>query len=317
MKKLSILFIFISMIWSSFTWAQVDYCKRHPAVVKELEDKLKIKCSKMTHDNVLRIGTLEIWRNHNKTPFKSSDFTGLEHITYLTIASMNLYAEPGALKELKNLKGLKFSYLQNEIPSVIFEGLEHLEMLILHENDNMTKFGESFLEGLDNLRYLHIRARVENYGNYPFKALRFSYNLLENTPKLEEIYIKGRGLRYIPNGFFDYTPNLKSIGFYGDLIKVEENLFKNLTELEKVYFIRYGALESPDLPDNIFENNHKVSYLNISWNYFWNLDRVLAPIRLTIDKVNICSTRYTHQQIETLQVEFPQVEFYKESCEIF
>ncbi len=196
----------------------------------------------------------------NPKHFKLEEIGGEEQIIELDISSSRLV----------------------EIPDGLFEGLDHLRVLILEFND-LTKLDADVFSDLISLEILDLsRNNLESLPNGLFK----------NNSKLEKLYLSENRLRDVDEQILSSFTNLRHLDLHrnllGEILSKREETFppslqvlnlrnNHIRELRPEIFRNLRDLRELDLSNNsiqsiIMENMENLEVLRLDHNHLTSID---------------------------------------------
>ena len=200
--------------------------------------------------------------------------------TILDLHNNNLTEIPSYISEMIYLQKLDLSRNKiTKIPQGFFKDLDHLKLLDLSQNINLTTLPDGYLfGGTKSLERLYLNfikiteIKPETFENLPkLKILSLSYsNIVEinsksfyKLPLLEELILEGNNITEIKPQTFTNLPKLKilNLSHNENLTTLSPEAF-NLPELEK---LNLTSTRITEIKPGTFSNLPKLETLDISW----------------------------------------------------
>ena len=286
----------------------VNICDRTPAVRDGILGWLRI-------DALLGPDSPDKYRSWDCATVTDHDLSGitgtsvLEEFGTLRNLTVGDTLKAGDFSGLVNLEHLRLTGDMRSLPVGVFEGLDSLEKLYLH-NNSLTELTAGAFKGLDNLESL----RLDNNsltelpvgvfdGLDNLESLRLDNNSLSGLPvgvfdglaNLERLYLNGNNLGALPVGVFDGLDNLEGLGLSGNsLSELPVGVFDGLANLEWLYLNgnNLGAL-----PVGVFDGLANLEGLGLSGNSLTEL-----PVGLFDGLANLEWLSLNHNSLTELPV---------------
>lgn len=247
-----------------------------------------------TFDGLENLQELYLSTNKIRT-IAANTFAGLESLTLLGLDQNSLKTVSGEWFGTDPLPVRQLYLYRSSVQAIhdgAFRSLPDLTMLSLYGNQ-ITTLNERTFDGLGNLQELFLwNNRVSSVAENTFARLRslimlglddnaletISYNWFGSDKlPLQRLHLNGNSLRELPNGIFDFVPNISLLNLHNNNIsRLGSRLLEPCDSLRKVTLQNNAITElSTSIVDKLFSNAES---FDISGNRLTFLPKTTATI---------------------------------------
>ena len=251
--------------------------------------------------------------SNNLTSLSAGEFRAMFQLQKLFIENNKLvFLSNNSFADLSKLTELYLGYNKlSTLPQGVFEGLVQIVKISLISNLMTTLSDDVFigLHGLEWIEMTHNRLKILPKGVFT----RYDTVLMSNGSSLNELYLGGNQLEYLPAGIFNDLNMLTHLHIYNNNLTILPNdSFQDLFELFELdlsnnYLATFaeGTFQSltnvnnffiernhiTDLPLGVFNNMTSVTYLDISHNRLTSMHR---DVFQSLNSMQFLNLSYNH-----------------------